>query len=122
MPGIGPVFELNGTDAARENIRGTMRIGFDYLVNDEVLRNQSQNACEVCKLRAEYNKGHYDHFTLFARICRQLGKFSEAKANYEIAVGTCKEDLNWDKNKPPKIPTITEIISGIEEEKATLNK
>jgi hypothetical protein len=92
------------------------------LVIDETLRNQFQNAYQTCKLLTEFDKGHYDHFMILARICRQLGKFPEARDNYETAIRICKEDLNWDRSKPPNIPTISEIISGIEEEMAALNQ
>lgn len=119
---FGNVPALKLSDVARENIRGTIRFGFDYLVIDETLRNQFQNAYQLCKLLTEFDKGHYDNFLLLARICRELGKKAEAKANYETSIRTCKEDPNWDKNKPSNIPRISEIISAIEEEMATLNQ
>jgi hypothetical protein len=117
--GVVPALRLS--DVARENIRGTIRFGFDYLVIDEALRNQFENAYKLCKLLLEFDKGHYDHFLMFARICRQIGKNAEAKANYETAIRICKGDRNWDKDRPRNIAPMPMIIHAIEEEMATLS-
>ncbi len=117
---FGSVPSLRLSDVARENIRGTIRFGFEYLIIDATLRNQFQSAYELGKLLTIFDKGHYEHFLLMGRICRELGKSSEAKAYYETAIEVCKKDLNWDKNLPSNIPTISELVSQIEAEMATL--
>jgi tetratricopeptide (TPR) repeat protein len=113
---IGYIPILKLSDAARENVRGRIRFGFNYLVNDSVLRHDLQSAYALCKLLAEFDNGHYDHFVLLARICRQLGKIEEAKKNYEIAIQICKADPNWDKKRRANAPYIGEIIRNIEYE------
>lgn len=118
---FGNVPALRLSDVARENIRGTIRFGFNHLVMNDILQDKFESAYHLCKLLAEFDHGHYDHFLLLAGICRQLGKNDEAKANYETAIRICKEDPNWDKNRPPNIASISEIIHGIEEDMATLN-
>ncbi|HML03611.1 MAG TPA: DUF4365 domain-containing protein [Candidatus Bathyarchaeia archaeon] len=120
-PAFGYVPALRLSDVARENIRGTIRFGFDYLVIDEALRNQFENAYKLCKLLSEFDKCHYDHFLMFARICRQLGKSAEAKTTYETAIRICKGDRNWDKDRPQNIAPMSVIIHAIEEEMATVS-
>ncbi len=113
---IGYVPILKLSDKARENVRGTIRFGFNYLINDSILRDDLQSAYSLAKLLADFDHGHYDHFLLLARICRQLGKKEEAKTNYKIAIKICKSDPNWDKKRLPNAPYIGEIIRKIEHE------
>jgi hypothetical protein len=113
---IGYIPILKLSDAARENVRGTIRYGFNYLIKDSVLRGDCQSAYTLGKLLADFDHGHYDHFVLLARICRKLGKKEEAKKNYEIAIQICKSDPNWDKKRLPDAPYIGEIIRNIEHE------
>jgi len=113
---IGYIPILKLSDAARENVRGTIRYGFNYLINDSILRGDLPSAYSLGKLLADFDHGHYDHFVLLARICRELGKKEEAKTNYEIAIQICKSDPNWDKKKLPNAPYIGEIIENIEHE------
>jgi hypothetical protein len=112
--GYIPVLRLN--DAARENVRGTIRCGFNYLIKDSILRGDDQSAYILGKLLADFDHGHYDHFVLLARICRRLGKKEEAKTNYDIAIQICKSDPNWDKKRLPDAPYIGDIIRNIEHE------
>ena len=113
---IGHVPVLKLSDAARRNIMRTIRFGFNYLINDSILRGDLQSAYSLGKLLANFDRGHYDHFVLLARICRKLGKKEEAKTNYEVAIQICKRDPNWDKKRLPNAPFIGEIIRNIEHE------
>ena len=113
---IGHIPILKLSDAARENVRGKIRFGLNYLVNDSILRQDLPSAYAVSKLLTQFDHGHYDHFALHARICRKLGKTEEAKKNYKIAIQICKADPNWDKNRRPNAPLIGEIIRSIEYE------
>lgn len=105
---------------AELNIRSSVRLGLDYLINDSILKNGFQSAYEFGRILTEFDRGHYDHFLTLARICRHLGKYAEARDNYNIAIGICKDDPNWNKLKKPQDVTIEEIIEGIEEELADL--
>lgn len=113
---IGYIPILKLSDAARENVGGTIRCGFNYLIKDSILRGDLPSAYSLGKLLADFDHGHYDHFVLLAKICRELGKKEEAKTNYEIAIQICKSDPNWDKKKLPSTPYIGEIIENIEHE------
>jgi hypothetical protein len=113
---IGYIPVLKLSDVARDNVRLRIRYGFNYLINDSILKDDVQGAYSLGKLLADFDHGHYDHFVLLARICRQLGKKEEAKTNYEIAIQICRSDHNWDKKRLPDAPYIGEIISNIERE------
>jgi tetratricopeptide (TPR) repeat protein len=110
-----PVLRLS--DVARMNIRHRIRLGLNYLMSDFWIRSNLQEAYELAKLLATFDKDHYDHFLFLARICRQLGRHDEANENYEAAIGVCKRDVNWNKLKQPADPTIEQIIEQIEKEK-----
>jgi penicillin-binding protein-related factor A (putative recombinase) len=86
---IGYVPILKLSDAARENVRGTIRFGFNYLINDSALRGDLQSAYSLGKQLGEFDHGHYDHFLLLARICRQLGK----KRGSENKLRNCTSDM-----------------------------
>lgn len=118
---IGYVPILRLSDGARENVRQTVRIGFNYLVNDSLLRNDLQNAYVLCKLLGDFDHGHYDHYLMLARICRKLGKNEEARENYKRAIEVCKGDPNWDRKRLPDDPRIGEIIESIESELLSFN-
>lgn len=116
---IGYVPILMLSDGARENVKQTVRFGLNYLINDSVLRNDLKNAYNLCKLLADFDISHYDHYLKLARICRQLGENEEARENYRKAIEVCKRDPNWDKRRllfAPDAPTIGEIIESIESE------
>lgn len=113
---IGYVPVLKLSDATRIDIEQTTRFGFNYLINDSILRGDLQSAYSLGKLLANFDHSHYDHFLLLARICRQLGKEEEAKTNYEVAIQICKRDPNWDKKRLPNAPYIGELIRNIEHE------
>lgn len=117
---IGYIPILRLSDGARESISGTIRFGFNYLVTDSILRNDLQNAYRLCKLLADFDHGHYDHYLLLARICRQLGKRDEADYNYKTAIEICKADPNWDKKRQRDAPYIREIVARIERERLNL--
>lgn len=118
---IGYIPILRLSDEARENVKQTVRLGFNYLVSDSVLRNDLQNAYDLCRLLGDFDRSHYDHYLTLARICRKLGKKEEARANYKRAIEVCKRDPNWDKKRLPNDPRIGEIIELIENELLDLN-
>ncbi|MCW4002797.1 MAG: DUF4365 domain-containing protein [Candidatus Bathyarchaeota archaeon] len=105
---------------AELNVRYRVRLGLDYLIGDCILKGNLQGAYEFGRLLTEFDRGHYDHFLLLARVCDQLGRYAEARDNYNIAIGICKDDPNWNKLKKPEDPTIEEVIYRIEKELATL--
>lgn len=102
------------------NLRGKIRLGLDYLINDLIIKNNLQGAYKLLRLLAEFDRGHYDHFLALARVCRALGKISEARDNYNVAIGICKDDPNWNKLKRPEDASIEEIVNGIEKELSDL--
>ncbi|MHA2408085.1 MAG: hypothetical protein ACXACA_06920, partial [Candidatus Ranarchaeia archaeon] len=104
------------SEFARSNIRHRIRLGLDYLIYDSILKKKFQEAYRLSKLLVEFDRSHYDHFLILARICHQLGKKSEARDNYNIAIGICKDDPNWNKRKRPEDVQIEEIIENIEKE------
>lgn len=116
--GVIPYIKLS--DNSRTLVRQTVRLGFDYLIYDNIIGNNFQEAYELCKLLTTFDLGHYDHFLLMARICKQLGKRQEALDNYDLAIKICKSDPNWNKRKLPSDPYIEDIIRMIEEEKGQL--
>jgi hypothetical protein len=118
---IGYIPILRLSDGARKNVRETVRLGFNYLVNDSILRNDLQDKYNLCKLLADFDHGHYDHYLKLARICRKLGKKEEARENYKRAIEICKADPNWDKKRLPNAPPIGEIIEFIENESLGLD-
>lgn len=111
-----PILVLSET--AQSNVRYKVRLGFDYLVNDAIIKNNFQGAYDLLRLLADFDNGHYDHFLTLARVCKKLGRLGEARANYNIAIGLCKDDHNWNKWKKPEDASIEEIIEGIEKELA----
>jgi len=113
---IGYIPVLKLSDWARINLKGTIRYGLNYLITDSILRGNLPSAYSLGKVLTDFDHGHYDHFVLLARICRELGKKEEAKTNYEIAIQICKTDPNWDKKRLSNTPYIGEIIRNIEHE------
>ena len=109
-----PILVLS--EPAITNLRGKIRLGLDYLINDLIIKNNLQGAYTLLRLLAEFDRGHYDHFLVLARVCRALGKIGEARDNYNVAIGICKDDPNWNKLKRPEDVPIEEIIKGIEKE------
>lgn len=106
---------------AIERVRGTVRLGMEHLIYNNLFRNEVRGAERQCELLANFDPtGHYEVFVLLARIKRMLGKLDEAEKNYEIAINICKDDLNWNKWKGPEHPFIEDIIVSIEKEKESL--
>jgi hypothetical protein len=85
------------------------------------LRNDLKNAYSICKLLADFDHGHYDHYLLLARICREVGRKEEARENYKRAIEICEADPNWDKKRLPNAPHIGEIIENIRKESLSLD-
>jgi tetratricopeptide (TPR) repeat protein len=112
---IIPVLRLS--EIARMNIRHRIRLGFDYLMYDAWLRSDLEEAYNLGKQLATFDKNHYDHFIYLARICYQLGRDDEAIKNYDSAIEICKRDTNWNKRKKATDASIEEIIESIEKEK-----
>ena len=112
---IIPALRLSGI--ARMNIRHRVRLGFDYLMYDAWLRSDLEEAYNLGKQLATFDKNHYDHFVFLARICYQLGRDDEAIKYYDSAIEVCKRDTKWNKMKKPSDASIEEIIETIEKEK-----
>jgi len=110
-----PVLRLS--EVARMNIRHRIRLGFNYLISDYWIGSNLEEAYKLGKLLATFDKDHYDHFVVLARICYQLGRDDEAIENYDSAIEVCKRDKKWNKMKKPEDPSIEEIIETIEKEK-----
>jgi len=110
-----PVLSLS--KVARMNIRHRIRLGFNYLMTDSWIRGNLEEAYELSKLLASFDKHHYDHFLSLARICCQLGRDDEAIKNYDLAIEVCKRDKKWNRMKKPTDPLIEEIIEALEKEK-----
>ena len=115
---VGSIPVLSLTAAAREMIRDKVRFGMDYLIYDDLLKDDLQHAYTLSQMLTQYDRGHYDHFLIHARICRLLKKYEEAEENYNTAINICKSDPNWNKRKSPDDPSIEDIIAMIEDEKA----
>jgi hypothetical protein len=107
---------LRLSDEAVANLRGNIRLGFDYLIYDLLIKQDPNQAYHLARLLCEFDRGHYDHFLVLARICRLLGKRGEARDNYNISIGICKDDPNWNKWKKPEDASIEEIIAEIQKE------
>jgi hypothetical protein len=107
---------LRLSDTAQLNFRGNVRLGLDYLIYDLVIKEDPHQAYQLARILCEFDRGHYDHFLILARICRILGRRGEARDNYNIAIGICKDDPNWNKWKKPEDAAIEDIIAGIQKE------
>lgn len=100
----------------RENIRTSMK----FLINNYLLNNDIENAYFLCDFLTRFDKGHYDHFVIFGRINKFLGKKEEARSSFEEAIKICKRDKNWNRLKTPSDPSIEEIIASIVKEIETI--
>lgn len=49
----------------KENIRNSL----NHLIYHFLLTNELEKAYSLCKILTEFDKSHYDHFLLFARMC-----------------------------------------------------
>jgi hypothetical protein len=98
------------------NIRERIRISMNYLIHNYLLRRNVANAYTLCEFLTRFDRGHYDHFVLFGKICRLLGKQEEACSSYSQAIEICKGDKNWNKLKKPTDPSIEDMIASIENE------
>ena len=110
-----PVLRLS--EIARMNIRHKIRLGLNYLMADSWIRSNLDDAYNLAKLLASFDKNHYDHFVFLARICTQLGRDDETEKNYNFAIDVCKRDTNWNKRKKSTDASIEEIIRSIEKER-----
>lgn len=115
-----PVLRLS--EVARRNIRHRIRLGLNYLIGDYWLRSNPEEAYKLGKFLATFDKGHYDHFVVLARLCHQLGLDDEARDNYDSAIEICKRDKEWNKRKNLIDPSIEEIIETIKKEKQKFSK
>ena len=113
-----PVLRLSSPAAS--NIRHRVRLGLDYLIGDAVIKKNFQAAYELLRLLTDFDRGHYDHFVVLAQVCRQLGRTSEARDNYNVAIGICKDDPNWNKLKKPEDASIEDVIQSLEKELSEL--
>lgn len=105
----------------RTNIRHRIRVGLDYLITDHLLRNEVADAYSLCEFLTKFDKGHYDHFVVFGKICESLGKVEEACSSYKQAIVICRRDKNWDERKKPSDPSIRDIIASIQKAMKNLN-
>lgn len=103
------------------NIYENIRMSIVYLAQHYYyLENDYQKAYFFCKFLADFDKSHYGHFVLLARICTSLGKKEEANNYYDEAIKICKRDTRWNSKKRPSDPTIEELISTINREKQNI--
>lgn len=102
-------------------IRDRVRISMNYLITHYLLVNDVAKAFSLCELLTKFDKGHYDHFVMFGKICASLGRVEEACLSYEQAINICRKDKNWNRLKRPSDPSIEEIIALIEKEMTRLD-
>lgn len=119
---VGFIPALYLSDVARERIKDRVRLGMNYLISDRFLKNCIEEAYELSQILAQFDRIHYDHFLVLARLCRRLGKFAEAEKNYDTAIEICKKDTNWNKRRNPDDPSIEDITAMVESEKAEFKK
>lgn len=98
------------------NLREGIRTNMNFLITNYLLRNDIENAYFLSDFLTRFDKGHYDHFLVFGRINKFLGKKEKAKTSFEEAIKICKRDKKWNILKDPKHPTIEEIIASIKKE------
>ena len=91
-----------------------------YLITHYLLSNDIKNAYLLCDFLTKVDKSHYDHFVLFGRINKLLGKKEEAKKSFEEAIKICRRDRKWNMLKAPSDPSLEEIIASIEKEMESL--
>ncbi len=113
-----PNIELS--ERARNKFAQRIRFSLNFLIRDHFSRKDLDEAYRLCRILTDFDKAHYDHFELMGDICQQLEKYEEARTNYDFAIKKCKDDPNWDKNRVKGVPKISEVISGIEQKKASL--
>lgn len=97
-----------------------IRVSIVYLSQHFYYEKDYEKAYFFSKFLADFDKNHYDHFVLLARICISMGKNQEAETYYEEAIKICKRDTRWNSLKKQSDPTIEELISMIEKEKQAI--
>jgi len=100
----------------KENIRNSL----NHLIYHFLLTNELEKAYTLCKFLTEFDKSHYDHFLLFARMCHYRGEKGEALRYYDEAIRMLKADKKWDKLKSTSQHSTAEIIGSIEAQKERL--
>jgi len=102
------------------NIKANIRISMLYLITHYLLSNNIETAYLLCDFLTKFDKSHYDHFVLFGRINKFLGKREEAKKSFEEAIKICKRDKRWNALKAPSDPSIEDLVASIEKEMKSL--
>lgn len=113
-----PNIELS--ERAQNNFKQKTRFSLNFLVKDHCSRKNWTEAYRVCKILADFDKSHYDHFELMGDICSQLGKSDEAITYYNEAIDMFRRDPNWDKNRVEGILSTSENIQRIEQKKSAI--
>ena len=103
------------------NIHERIRISMNYLITHYLLKKELARAYSLSEVLTKFDKGHYDHFVLFGRICKSLGKLEVACSSYKQAIDICTRDKNWNKLKKPWDPSIEDIIASIRKEMKSIN-
>jgi hypothetical protein len=97
----------------KDHIRDSM----NYLIHHYLRVNNRPEAYSLCKLLTDFDKSHYDHFWLFARMNRLKGMEEEALRNYEKAIEILRGDTKWDKLKSASQPSTAQLVALIKKEK-----
>ena len=92
----------------------------NYLIYHHLYTKDFERAYFLCRLLAEFDKSHYDHFWLLARMNRQKGNEHEAMKDYDKSIEILSRDKKWDRVKTALQPSTTEIIALIKEEKENM--
>jgi hypothetical protein len=104
------------------NLKERIRMGMVYLINNYLLRKDKESAYSLCELLTKFDKSHYNHFVLFARMNRNRGNKEEACRNYDEAIEICKRDITWNLRKKTSDPTMEDVIRSIQKEKEFMSK
>lgn len=88
----------------------------NYLIANYMLENDVEETYFLSHFLTRFDKGRFDHFVIFGRISKLLGRNNEAKESFQEAVGICKRDKKWNLLKDPECPTTEEVIASTEKE------
>lgn len=108
------------SNQVRTRLRDHIRDNMNYLIYHFLFTKNFEKAYSLCKFLIEFDKSHYDHFLLFARMCHYRGEKEEALRYYDEAIRMLKADKKWDKLKSASQHSTAEIITLIEAEKERL--
>lgn len=98
------------------NLKDGIRDNLNLLITNYLLENDIERAYFLCDFLTKFDRSHYDHFLVFGRINKLLGKKKEARKCFQEAIKICKRDKKWNILKDPEHPRIERIIALIERE------